>query len=691
MTPAKKKPTATKAPKKTKSASSAKPPSKKTAPATTSAKPAPKGREGFASSPKRRAAPQPSKKVSIPIKTAPAVPVVPPSPPPPPPVAQTTPIIRATPKISPPEPLQKVSPKLKVSTQVTVRELSEKIGIKVNDFIKKLISMGVFATINQRLDSDTAILVAHEYGFDLEVVPLFQDKELISTQVQDKPEQLKPRPPVVTIMGHVDHGKTSLLDAIRETKVAEKEAGGITQHIGAYKVSTHKGEIVFLDTPGHEAFTAMRARGAKATDIVVLVVSAADGVMPQTVEAIDHAKAAEVPIVVAINKIDLPTANVQKIKQELSQYNLMAEDWGGKTIMVEVSAKKRLHLDKLLEMILLEAELLEIKANPDRPGVGVILEARMDSKKGNLATLLVQNGTVKVGDSFIAGLSYGRIRALTTDHGERVSSALPSTPIEIIGISGATPQAGDIFNVVSSETQAKEIAEKRRLIHREETLAHQKHISLLAVKSKGVKELKIILKADVQGSIQAIKDSLEKLATSEISVKVIHAGIGNINESDILLAKASDAVILGFHVTTEERAREEADRSGVEIRAYSIIYDLLSDVKAAMEGLLEPEIVETVTGRLEVRQVFQMKGGKIAGCFVLEGKIQRGSPVRILRGGKTISQGKVASLKRFKDDVKEVEKNLECGLTLEGFQDYAPGDVLEVVTKEKKTRRLQAA
>ncbi|MBI4057396.1 MAG: translation initiation factor IF-2, partial [Elusimicrobia bacterium] len=449
---------------------------------------------------------------------------------------------------------------------------------------------------------------------------------------------------------------------------------------------------VFLDTPGHEAFTAMRARGAKATDIVVLVVSAADGVMPQTVEAIDHAKAADVPIVVAVNKIDLPTANVPKIKQELSQYGLLGEDWGGKTIMVEVSAKKRINLDKLLEMILLEAELLEIKANPDRPAIGAILEARMDAKKGNVATMLVQNGTLKQGDPFVVGLSYGRVRALVNDRGERVQAAPPSTPIELIGISGTTPQAGDILSVVSDERQAKDIAEKRQLIHREQTLAHQKHISLLAIKSKGVKELKIVLKTDVQGSLQALKDSLEKTTASlEISLKVIHAGIGSVNESDILLAKASDAVILGFHVDIEARAQEEADRSGVEIRIYSIIYDLIADVKAAMEGLLEPEIVEVVTGKLEVRQIFQMKGGKIAGCMVSEGKVQRGSQIRVLRSGKAIFQGNIASLKHFKEDVKEVEKGFECGLMVDNFKDFLPNDILEVIVKEKRTRRLEPA
>lgn len=600
----------------------------------------------------------------------------------------------AVPPPAAPKPAAPVLKKMKVASNITVRELSEKMGVKVNEFIKKLMTMGVFATINQRLDDETAARAAQEYGFGLEIALLYGEEELNLAEAKESPENLLPRPPVVTIMGHVDHGKTSLLDAVRETKVAEKEAGGITQHIGAYRVSTPKGDIVFLDTPGHEAFTAMRARGAKATDIVVLVVSAADGVMPQTVEAIDHAKAAQVPIVVAVNKIDLPQANAQKIKQELSQYGLVPEDWGGKTIMVEVSAKKRLNLDQLLEMILLEAEILELKANPSRPGVGVILEARLDPKKGNVATLLVQSGTVKVGDPFVAGLCYGRIRALLNDRGQRVLSVGPSTPVEILGISGGTPQAGDAFNVVSDERQAKDIAEKRKLIHREESLAHQRHVSLLSLKAQvdqnKIKQLGVILKADVQGSLQALRDSLEKLSTQEISLKILHAGVGSVNGADVLLAEASDAVILGFHVEAEAQAQTEAERTGIEVRAYSIIYDLIEDVKAAMEGLLEPEIVDVPVGKLEIRQVFQVtKVGKVAGCYVLDGKVQRGATAKIVRASKVIHEGKVAGLKHFKDDVKEVEKGKECGVSLDNFKDYQKGDLIEVIVKEKRTRRLQ--
>ncbi|MBI3548121.1 MAG: translation initiation factor IF-2 [Elusimicrobia bacterium] len=583
---------------------------------------------------------------------------------------------------------------LKVTTQVTVRELAEKMAIKVNDLIKKLMGLGVFATINQRLDPEAAILAAHEFGYELEVAPMPMEAELaLKPELVDKPELLKPRAPVVTIMGHVDHGKTSLLDAIRQANVAGGESGGITQHIGAYKVRIPKGEIAFLDTPGHEAFTAMRARGAKVTDIVILVVSAADGVMPQTIEAIDHAKAAGVPIVVAVNKVDLPTAQPQKIRQELSSHGLLSEEWGGKNIFVDVSAKKKLNLEKLLEMLLIQAEMMELKANPDRPGVGIVLEARLDQKKGNVATLLVQNGTVKVGDSFVAGVSSGKIKALLNDQGERIQVAGPSTPVEILGLSG-TPQAGDIFSVVSSERQAKEIAEKRSLLQREEALAHKKHMSLVGFKSelaRGAKELRIVLKADVQGSIQAIRDSLEKMSTNEISVNLIHAGVGNVNESDVLLAGASDAVTLTFHADIEPRAQEVVDRTGVEVRRYEIIYDLLADVKAAMEGLLEPEIVDVVAGRLEVRQVFNIRRGKIAGCFVREGKAVRSGSAKIVRGGQSLGESKIDSLKRFKDDVSEVEKGMECGVSLTSFKDFQVGDVLEIVVKEKRTRRLESA
>ena len=597
----------------------------------------------------------------------------------------------------PPAPAVPVKPplqKIKVFSQATVRELSEKMGIRVNDFIKKLIEMGIFATINQRLDSDAAVLVAEECGFALEIVPLYGEKELeVIEKEEDKPENLKFRPPVVTIMGHVDHGKTSLLDAIRRSDVCSTESGAITQHIGAYKVETSKGVMVFLDTPGHEAFTAMRARGAKVTDIVVLVVSAVDGIMPQTVEAADHAKAAGVPIIVAVNKIDLPQANSQKIKQDLANIGLAPEEWGGKSIVVEISAKKNLNIDKLLEMILLQAEMMELKANPDRRGAGAILEARLDPKRGSVATVLVKNGTIRVGDPFVTGTSCGKVKALIDDCGHRVESIGPSIPAEVMGISGIPPQAGDLFNVTESEREARHIAEKRRMAMREDSFAHQKHVSLLALKSqiqqKLLNNLKIILKTDVQGSLQAIKDSLEKLSTSEVSITVIHSGAGNINESDILLAKASDAIVLGFHVGVDTRAAEEADRAGVEITRYEIIYDLLNDVKAAMNGMLAPEIVETVTGKAEVRQVFALSSGKIAGCLIKEGKITRGQEIRLMRAGKQVFKGKASSLKRFKEDVKEVDKGFECGIMFDGFKEFLAGDFIEAITKETKIRRLE--
>ncbi|OGR81912.1 MAG: translation initiation factor IF-2 [Elusimicrobia bacterium RIFCSPHIGHO2_02_FULL_57_9] len=575
---------------------------------------------------------------------------------------------------------------------VTVRELAEKMEVKPNDLIKKLMQLGIFATINQRLETEAASIVAQEFGFDIEIVAMYKEEELeIEAAQKEAPEKLKGRPPIVTVMGHVDHGKTSLLDAIRCAKVAEGESGGITQHIGAYKVKASKGDIVFLDTPGHQAFTAMRARGAKVTDIVILVVSATDGVMPQTIEAIDHAKAANVPIVVAVNKIDLPGANPQKIRQELSQHGVMSEEWGGKTIFVDVSAKKRLNLDNLLEMVLLQSEMLEIKANPDRPGYGVILEARMDPKRGSVATLLVQGGTVRIGDAFVAGLCYGKIKALVDDTGKRLEQAGPSIPVEVLGIMG-TPQAGDVFSVVTDDRQARDIAGKRRLLYREQTLAHQRHMTLVGLKSQALgpaaKDLNLLLKVDAQGSLQAIKDSLEGMSTSECRVRIIHSGIGNVNESDVLLASASDAVTLLFHTDVEPRAHELADREGVEVRKYEVIYDLIADVKAALEGLLEPEMVDVVVGKGEVREIFAVRGGKIAGCFIREGKVSRGGLVRLLRGGKLVGEGKIASLKRFKDDAKEVEKGLECGLVIDNFMDYQKGDELEFITKESRTRRL---
>jgi translation initiation factor IF-2 len=493
-------------------------------------------------------------------------------------------------------------------------------------------------------------------------------------------------------MGHVDHGKTTLLDAFRESNVVDTEAGQITQHIGAYMVTTPRGRITILDTPGHEAFTAMRAHGVKVTDIVILVVSAVDGVMPQTLEAVNHAKAASVPIIVAINKMDLPTANPQEIKQRLANIGLNPEDWGGSTAMVEVSAKKRMNLDKLLEIVSIQAEMMELKANPDTLGTGVVIESRLDSQKGIVATVIAENGIIKVGDPFVVGTSHGKVRALVNDRGERLEKIGPSEPAELLGISGELPHAGDVFKIYETEKEARRVAEKRKLHRREESLIHQKHVSLLSLKSqvdqKLLKNLNVVLKTDVFGSLQAIKDSLEKLSNQEVAIRILHSGVGNVTESDVLLAKASDAVIFGFHVDADSKVKEEGKSAGVEIRTYQIIYDLIEDVKAGMSGLLEPEIVETVTGRAEIQQIFDLSSGKVAGSLVKEGTMLRNQPIRILRGKDVAGTGKISGLKSFKEDVKEVEKGLECGILIDGFRDYRVGDIVEAITREERIRRI---
>lgn len=588
------------------------------------------------------------------------------------------------------EPAQKV---IKILGQPTVKELAEKMDLKINDFIKKLMGMGIFATINQRLDHDMVELVVSECGFTAEITHEFAEDEIMSEESQeDSPSTLKPRAPVVTIMGHVDHGKTSLLDAIRHSNVVGGEFGAITQHIGAYRVKTPRGYISFLDTPGHEAFTAMRARGAQATDIVILVVSATDGIMPQTIEAMNHAKSAGAPIIVAVNKIDLPGANPDKIKQDLANRGLVPEEWQGNTIYVEISAKKRINIDKLLEMIALQAEMMELKANPDRKGVGVILESKRDNKRGVVATVLVQKGTMRVGDPFIVGTSFGKIRALVDEHGKRLPCAGPSIPAEILGISGEPPLVGETLFVTENEREAKNIAEKRKLAHKEEKLAHQKHMSLTNLRSeidgKKVKDLAIILKADVHGSIEAIKDAILRIPTDEVEVKIIHSGAGNVNESDILLAKASNAVVIAFNVDTDSSVAEEAEKEGIEIRKYNIIFELLEDLQAAMEGLLEPDIIEEVVGRATVRQIFDLSSGFVAGSYIDEGKMIRGYEVRILRAGEQIYKGKISGLKRFKDDVKEVEKGYECGILIDGFRKTLAGDIIECTQKKTVTRRI---
>ena len=581
----------------------------------------------------------------------------------------------------------KILGEIKINELTTIRELSDKMNQKPGELLKKLMGLGTLATINQRLDKDVAELLAHEFKYEVKFVSVYAEDAII--EVKDEPATLKFRPPVVTIMGHVDHGKTSLLDAIRTTDVAGGEAGGITQHIGAYKVTTAKGQqIAFLDTPGHEAFTAMRSRGAKATDLVVLVVSAADGIMPQTVEAIDHARAAGVPIIVALNKIDLPTAQPQQVKQELSKYNLMSEDWGGDTIMVEVSARQKTNIDQLLDMIVLKSEMMELKANPDRLAQGLVIEAKLDSKRGPIATLLVQNGTLKVGDNIVVGTTYGKVRAMLDEHGKRLDAAPPSTPVEILGMN-TTPQAGDKFFAVEQEYQAREIADSRNSRAREEALRPRHHLSLEDISTGKTKDLRIILKTDVQGSLGALLDSVERLSTNEINLKVIHSGAGGITESDVTLAAASDAMIMGFNIRPDSSVERLAEREGVNIRVYRIIYELIADVKAAMEGMLEPSIKETCSGKAQIKQVFKItKAGMVSGCMVTEGKIIRSSKARIVRDNVIVYEGGIASIRRFKDDVKEVEKGFECGITLENYSDMKPGDIIEAFVQEKVARKL---
>ncbi|MBI3292849.1 MAG: translation initiation factor IF-2 [Elusimicrobia bacterium] len=611
------------------------------------------------------------------------------APPPTAPTTQTASPVNAAVSHAPPSVPPR--PKVRISEVITVKELSEKLQVKVAELIKKLMGMGTLATINQRIDPDVATLVAASLGFDVEVVPLYGE-ELMGAETPDDPQTLKPRPPVVTIMGHVDHGKTSLLDVLRKTRVAEQEAGGITQHIGAHRVESPKGSVVFLDTPGHEAFTAMRARGAQVTDLVVLVVAADDGVMPQTLEAIDHARAAGVPMLVAVNKIDLPSANPERVKQELAKHQLIPEQWGGKTIFVEVSAKKGLNLDKLLEMILLEAELLELKANPDRPAQGIVIEARLDPRRGPVATVLVQKGTLKVGDLLVAGITFGKVRALFDDRGHPLLQARPSQPAELLGLN-ETPQAGDKLVAVKDERTAREIAERRQMHSRQEALA-RRHMSLQdfhhELAEGKVKELKLILKADVQGSVEALRDSLERLSTPDIRLNVIHAGVGGIIKSDVSLAAASDAVLIGFTVRPDPAAETLAQREGVEIRTYRIIYEAVADVRAAMEGLLEPEQAERRLGRAQVKQVFRVsKVGNVAGCQVTEGKFQTSCKVRVIRDQRVVYEGAIGGLRRFKDDVREVEQGFECGIRVEGFQDVKPGDTLEAYIIEQRAKKLE--
>ncbi|HEY6011765.1 MAG TPA: translation initiation factor IF-2, partial [Nitrospirota bacterium] len=581
---------------------------------------------------------------------------------------------------------------VKIQEGCTIKEFAEVMGQKVGDVIKKLMTMGIMATQNQTMDMDASLLLAEEYGVKAEIASIESAEDILEEKT-DETEVKVPRPPVVTIMGHVDHGKTSLLDAIRETNVVSREAGGITQHIGAYQVSLKGRDISFLDTPGHAAFTAMRARGAQVTDIVILVVAADDGVMPQTREAVNHAKAAGVPIIVAINKIDKPEAKPDRVKQELAEFELIPEEWGGQTIFCEVSAKKKIGLEHLLEMILIQADVLELTANPDKMARGTVIEAKLDRGRGPVATILVQSGTLKVGDFFVTGAQFGKVRALINDKGDRIETAGPSMPAEVIGFS-AVPLAGERFVVLEEERKARQIAELRQAKQRSAEMASMKKVTLedlhAQIQEGVVKELNIVIKADVSGSAGAIVDSLEKLSTAAVKLKVIHSSVGAITETDVMLAAASNAIIIGFSVRPEPKATELAQREGVDIRLYNIIYNAIDDIKAAMEGLLEPTLKERILGRAEVRQTFHVsKIGTIAGSYVIDGVMTRQNDgVRVLRDNVLVYEGKLHSLKRFKDDVREVQSGYECGIGIENFNDIKVGDVVEAFVIDKVAAKL---
>jgi translation initiation factor IF-2 len=622
-----------------------------------------------------------------PSPTRPAAPAPPPRPAQPAAAAVKPPEPKPAPAA--PEPPAEVKRELiKLPESVTVGELAAAMRRKSGEVIKALVELGVMATLNEVLDPTAAKLVADKFSFDVEVRSLEGD---VLEEEETDPSQLKPRPPVVTVMGHVDHGKTSLLDAIRKTRVAEKEAGGITQHIGAYQVDTSHGKVTFLDTPGHEAFTAMRARGAKATDIVILVVAADDGVMPQTVEAVNHAKAAEVPIIVAVNKIDKPGAEPDRVKRELANHGLVPEDWGGQTIFVHTSAKRGDGIPQLLEMTALQSEILELKANPNRAARGVIVEGRLDRGRGPVATALIQSGTLKEGDAVVVGSQSGRVRAMFSDRGRKAQKAGPADPVEILGLSGV-PQAGDTLLVVADERKARQIATVRA--DREKLKGKgSARITLeelhKQIESGEVKELRLILKADVQGSVEALTESLERLSTDEVKLKVIHGSVGAVNESDVMLASASNAIVLGFNVKADAKATSQAQADGVDVRSYSVIYDVINDVKAALSGMLAPEIRETILGRAQVRQLFPIsKLGLIFGSSVLEGKMVRGARVRVKRGDTLLGEGTISSLKRFKDDVREVLQGLECGIGVDGVKGVAAGDTIEAFTTEEVARTL---
>ena len=579
---------------------------------------------------------------------------------------------------------------IEIPETITVKDLAAEMKKTTAEVIKKLLGYGIMATINQEVDFDTAFLVAGEFGITANKKEVVTEEDILFDDSEDREEELQTRPPVIVVMGHVDHGKTSLLDAIRKTNVIEGEAGGITQAIGAYQVKVNDRLITFLDTPGHEAFTAMRARGAQIIDIAILVVAANDGVKPQTIEAINHAKSAGIPIIVAINKIDLPDSNVEKVKQELMAYDLVPEEWGGDTIFVPISAKQHTNIDQLLEMVLLEADVLELKANPHKQAKGAVIEARLDKSKGAIATMLVQRGTLDVGDTIVVGSSIGRIRAMKDDKGKSVKSAGPSTPVEIMGLTDV-PEAGDTFYEVKNEKMAKHLIERRKRQAREKAINSSTKVTLDNLFSKmeegELKVLNLIVKADVQGSVEAVKQSLEKLQNEEVKVKVIHAAVGAVNQSDVTLAKVSNAIIIAFNVRPDNMAREMSEKEEVEIKQYSVIYQAIEDVEAAMKGMLDPKYEEKVIGNAEVRQTFRISNvGTIAGAFVLNGKVERNAGVRVIRDNVVIHDGHLATLKRFKDDVKEVTKGFECGMQIEDYNDIKEGDIIEVYVMEEIKR-----
>ncbi|MCS6971492.1 MAG: translation initiation factor IF-2 [Turneriella sp.] len=587
-------------------------------------------------------------------------------------------------------PTSSVPARIRITEYVQVGELARKLNIRATELIAKLMQMGVMATITQSIDAETATLVAAEYNCQVDVVSLYE--ETLIQEEPDRPEDLVPRPPVVTVMGHVDHGKTKLLDALRQTDVAATEAGGITQHIGAYQVTRPKGKITFLDTPGHAAFSAMRARGAQITDIVVLVVAADDGVMPQTEEAISHARDAKVPIIVAINKIDKPNANIERIKQDLAKLDLLPEDWGGNTPYVPISALQKINLDKLEDTILTLAEVMELKANPNKRAVGTVVEAKLDHGRGPVATILVRNGTLRVGDPVVVGLEGGKIRAMYNDRGQPVKEAPPSTPVEILGLSGV-PNSGDTLNAMASEREVREIVDKRQELARQQQAKQVRKVKLEnlqeTIEEGKIKEYKIIIKGDVKGSVEALTNALEKLSNNEVRVRVILGSTGEITESDIMLASAAKATIITFNVRANAKVRELAAREGVEIKNYNIIYQAIDDMKLALAGLLSPDISEQVSGEAEVLQIFKISGvGTVAGCAVRSGVIKRQNPVRVLREGVVVFTGQLKSLKRFKDDVSEVKEGFECGILIENFNDVKVGDVIESFEKIEKQRSL---